>query len=350
MSDLLPTNYAQLLSDLKAQVLAAQGQAALSVNRELVLLYWQIGRSILQQQQNYGWGSKVIDRLSADLKREFPQMGGFSPRNLKYMRKFAEQWSDEAIVQEALAQITWFHNIALLEKLDSAELRLWYARQTVQNGWSRAVLVIQIESGLHLRLGNAAHNFNRTLPEPNSDLAASLLKDPYNFDFLTLTSTARERELERGLLEHIRQFLLELGQGFAYLGSQYHLQIGTGTQEEEDYYLDLLFYHVKLHCYVVVDLKMETFTPEHAGKMSFYLSVVDDLLKSPMDSPSIGLILCKTHNRLRAEYALRDLNKPIGISAFQITQALPENLRPSLPTIEELEIELLIDDTDKDFL
>ncbi|BCM94547.1 putative nuclease YhcG (plasmid) [Abditibacteriota bacterium] len=344
MSEILPAHYPQFLSILKARVASAQIRAALSVNRELVLLYWEMGRAILQEQEAHGWGAKVIDHLSADLKREFPQMQGFSPRNLKYMRRFAQEWPEEPIVQEALAQITWYHNIALLEKLSDADLRLWYARKTVENGWSRAVLALQIESGLHLRLGQAPNNFARTLPAPDSDLAAQLLKDPYNFDFLTLSESARERELEQGLLDHIRHFLLELGQGFAFLGSQYHLQIGAGTSEEEDFYLDLLFYHVRLHCYVVVDLKMEAFAPEHAGKMNFYLSVVDDLLKAPMDAPSIGLILCKTHNRLRAEYALRGMNKPVGVSAFEMTQALPANLRPSLPSIEELEAELSVDD------
>ena len=348
MTDLFPPSYAPFLAALKERVAQAQVKAALSVNRELVLLYWEIGRAILEQQEQHGWGAKVIDRLSTDLKRSFPQMSGFSPRNLKYTRRFAQAWPDEAIVQAPLAQITWYDNVALLEKLEEPQLRLWYARKTVENGWSRNVLALQIESGLHLRLGQASNNFARTLPDPSSDLAAQLLKDPYNFDFLTLSEAARERELEQGLLDHTRQFLLELGQGFAFLGSQYHVQIGSGTSDEEDFYLDLLFYHVKLHCYVVVDLKMEAFAPELAGKMNFYLSVADDLLKSPEDAPSIGLILCKTKNRLRAEYALRDMSKPIGISSFEIAQALPADLRPSLPSIEELEAELAGDDTTSD--
>ncbi len=343
MTSPLPAHYPQFLADLKGRVARAQVKAALSVNRELVLLYWEIGRAILEQQEQHGWGAKVIDRLSADLKRAFPQMSGFSPRNLKYMRRFAQEWPDEAFVQQFAAQMPWFHNCILLDKVKDIPVREFYIRQTIENGWSRAVLEMQIESGYHLRLGQAPNNFSRTLPEPASDLAAQLLKDPYNFDFLTLSQAARERELEQGLLDHIRQFLLELGQGFAFLGSQYHVQIGTGTSDEEDFYLDLLFYHVRLRCYVVVDLKMEAFAPEHAGKMNFYLSVVDDLLKAPQDAPSIGLILCKTRNRLRAEYALRDMNKPIGVSAFEITQALPADLQPSLPTVEELEAELAAD-------
>jgi len=345
MADLLPPSYAPFLAALKERVAQAQVKAAISVNRELVQLYWEIGRAILEQQEQHGWGAKVIDQLSADLKRAFPQMEGLSPRNLKYMRAMAQAWPDEAIVQQLVAQIPWGHNVRILDKVSDAPTREFYIRQTVQNGWSRAVLTLQIESGLHLRLGQAPNNFARTLPEPSSDLAAQLLKDPYNFDFLTLSEAARERELEEGLLDHIRQFLLELGQGFAFLGSQYHVQIGSGTPDEEDFYLDLLFYHVKLHCYVVVDLKMEAFAPEHAGKMNFYLSVVDDLLKAPEDAPSIGLILCKTKNRLRAEYALRDMAKPIGISSFEIAQMLPADLRPSLPSVEELEAELAGDDT-----
>jgi predicted nuclease of restriction endonuclease-like (RecB) superfamily len=340
MSEIVPLGYDQLFNTLKTRIREAQVRAALSVNRELVFLYWNIGRLILQEQEQHGWGAKVVDRLANDLRREFPDMKGFSPRNLKYMRRFAEQWPDEQFVQQVAAQIPWFHNCVLLDKIADVPTREWYIRQTIQNGWSRSVLLMQIESGLHQRLGAATTNFDRTLPAPQSDLAQQLLKDPYNFDFLTLGQDARERELERGLLEHLRDFLLELGQGFAFLGSQYHLQIGTGTPEEDDFYLDLLFYHVKLHCYVVIDLKMEEFKPEHAGKMNFYLSVVDDLLKGPQDAPSIGLILCKTKSNLQVEYALRGINAPLGISEFRILEALPAELEASLPTVEQLEAEL----------
>ena len=340
MSELLPVGYDHLLNDLKARIHHAQVKAALSVNRELVLLYWQIGRTILQQQEEYGWGAKVIERLAGDLRREFPDMGGFSPRNLKYMRRFAHEWPDEQFVQQLAAQIPWFHNCVILDKVADATTRGFYIRQTIQNGWSRSILTMQIESGLHKRLGNAPSNFERTLPAPQSDLAQQLLKDPYNFDFLTLAHDARERDLERGLLEHLRAFLLELGQGFAFLGSQYHLQIGGGTPDEDDFYLDLLFYHVRLHCYVVIDLKTEEFKPEHAGKMNFYLSVVDDLLKTPDDAPSIGLILCKTKNNLQVEYALRGLSAPLGIAEFRVLDALPPELESILPTIEQLEAEL----------
>lgn len=327
--------YDELLRDLKKQIEQAQVHAAVAVNRELVLLYWNIGRDILTRQQRQGWGAKVIDRLAADLHRAFPEMKGFSPRNLKYMRAFAEAWTDEAFVQEPLAQITWYQNLALLEKLKSPEERTWYARQTIEHGWSRAVLVLQIESDLYSRQGKATTNFERTLPTPQSDLARQLLKDPYNFDFLTLGEEVYERDLERGLVEHIREFLLELGVGFAFVGSQYHIEVG-----DQDFYLDLLFYHLRLRAYVVIELKISEFKPEYAGKMNFYLSAVDDLLKHEQDQPSIGIILCKTRNKVIAEYALRDIQKPIGVSSFQLMESLPEKLQGSLPTIEELEAEL----------
>jgi predicted nuclease of restriction endonuclease-like (RecB) superfamily len=327
--------YDRLLVDLKERIRTAQVRAALAVNRELVLLYWQIGREILSRQQQQGWGTKVIERLSKDLRRDFPEMKGFSRTNLLYMRAFAEAYPEEPIVQQVVGQIPWGHNTILLDKLKSPEERFWYARQTVEHGWSRNVLALQIDSRLHLRQGQSATNFSRTLPANQSDLAQQLLKDPYNFDFLTLGKDAHERDLERGLLEHIRQFLLELGAGFAFVGSQYHLEVG-----EDNFYIDLLFYHLKLRCFVVIDLKMGKFIPEYAGKMNFYLSVVDERLRHEDDQPSIGLILCRTENRLIVEYALRDLNKPIGVSAYQISESLPEHLQGSLPTIEQLEAEL----------
>ena len=335
MEPLSPDSYAQFLADLKSRIHAAQLRASLAVNRELVLLYWQIGRDILDRQRRESWGAKVIDRLATDLRRAFPEMKGFSPRNLKYMRAFAEAWPEEAFVQAVLAQITWYHNLAILEKIPAFEERIWYAKATIQHGWSRNVLVHQIESGLHRRQGKAVANFDRTLPSPQSELARDVIKDPYNFDFLTLGEEAHERDLERGLLDHLRQFLLELGVGFAFVGSQYRLTVGN-----QEFYIDLLFYHLKLRAYVVVDLKMRAFEPEFAGKMNFYLSAVDDLLRHADDQPSIGIILCKTRERFVAEYALRDVNKPIGISEYRLAESLPEKLKSSLPTIEELEKEL----------
>lgn len=336
--DLIPAGYDALLNDLKERIRTSQVKAALSVNRELVLLYWQIGRAIRARQAAEGWGSSVIDRLAEDLRREFPDVQGFSPRNLRYMRAFAEAWPDEPILQQAVADLPWGHNLVLLTKLDMPEERLWYAQQTIQNGWSRNVLVHQVESGLIRRHGAALTNFEQALPAPQSELAQQITKDPYTFDFLDLGPEAHERELERGLLEHIREFLLELGVGFAFVGSQYHLEVS-----DHDFYLDLLFYHFKLHCFVVIDLKIDEFKPEYAGKMNFYLSAVDDLVKQEGDQPSIGILLCKSSDRLMVEYALRDVSKPIGVSGYQIVEALPNQLEGSLPTVEQLEEEL--DDT-----
>lgn len=327
--------YDEFLRGLKERIRNAQLHAALAVNRELVLLYWQIGRDILVRQQERGWGAKVVDRLAADLRRAFPEIQGFSSRNLKYMRAFAEAWPDDTFVQQVVAQIPWGHNVRILDYVKDSSEREWYMRQTIQHGWSRNILVHQIESGLYRRQGKALTNFDRTLPAPQSELAQQILKDPYSFDFLTLGPDAQERDLERGLLSHIRDFLLELGVGFAFVGSQYHLEVGG-----QDYYLDLLFYHLRLRCCVVIDLKISEFQPEFAGKMNFYLSAVDDLLRHPTDQPSVGIILCKTKNKIVVEYALRDTNKPIGVSAYQLTESLPKQLQGSLPTIEELEAEL----------
>ncbi|GAP99871.1 PDDEXK nuclease domain-containing protein [Leptolyngbya sp. NIES-2104] len=334
-SSLVPEGYSQLLSDLKDRIRTAQVRAAVSVNRELVLLYWQIGQMILDRQAQAGWGAKVIDQLSKDLRREFPEVKGFSSRNLKYMRTFAEAYPELSIVQEVLAQITWYHNLALLEKLKITEDRLWYAQQTISNGWSRNVLVIQIETRLRDRQGKAITNFEQTLPKPQSDLANSLLKSPYSFDFLSLGREAQERDLENALVAHIRDFLLELGVGFAFVGSQYHLQVGN-----EDYYIDLVFYHLRLRCFVIIDLKMTEFTPEMSGKMNFYLAVVDDLLRHPDDQPTVGLILCKSKNQTIVEYALRSIKRPIGVSTHEIWDSLPEQFKNSLPSIEQLESEI----------
>jgi predicted nuclease of restriction endonuclease-like (RecB) superfamily len=334
---LLPEGYEELLGQLKERIRSAQIRAGLAVNREMVLLYWQIGRDILQRQAQQGWGAKVIDRLAADLHRAFPDMTGLSPRNLKYMRAFAAAWPDEPIVQGPLAQITWYHNIALLEKLRTEAERLWYARATVEHGWSRAVLVHWIESDLYQRQGKATTNFVKSLPSPQSDLAREILKDPYNFEFLSLAEEAEERALQKGLLDHIQQFLVELGAGFAFVGQQYRLEVGG-----EDFLIDLLFYHLKLRCYIVIDLKMTPFKPEYAGKMNFYLSAADDLLRHPDDKPSIGIILCKAKNQVVAEYALRDLAKPVGVSTYitKLVESLPPALRGSLPSPQELEAEL----------
>ena len=336
-ADLVPKDYEQFLGELKERIRTAQLRAAVSVNRELVLLYWQIGRDILARQKQHGWGAKVIEQLAGDLRREFPGMEGFSPRNLKYMRAFAQAWPDEPIVQQAAAQIPWFHNCVLLDKVKDPTEREWYVRQTIENGWSRNVLVHWIESDLYERQGKSSTNFEQSLPRCQSDLARELLKDPYDFQFLATAREAEEREIERGLVAHIREFLLELGAGFAFLGQQFRLEVGG-----EDFFIDLLFYHVKLRCYVVLELKAGPFKPQYAGKMNFYLSAVDDLLRHPDDKPSIGIILCKAKNKVIAEYALRDLAKPVGISSYvtKLVESLPKELQGNLPSAKQLEAEL----------
>jgi len=323
---LIPEGYDEFLRGLKERIRTAQVRAALAVNRELVLLYWRIGQDILERQRQSGWGSKVIDRLAADLRSAFPEMSGFSPRNLKYMRAFAEAWPDEDFVQQVAAQLPWFHNCTILDKLKNLAERIWYAQQTIENGWSRNILIHQIESNLFHRKGKAITNFDRTLPAPQSELAQQIIKDPYNFDFLSLGSEAKERDLERGLIAQLQKFLLELGVGFAFVGSQYPLEV-----DGEDFFIDLLFYHLKLRCFVVIDLKMDQFRPEYAGKMNFYLSAVDDLLKHSSDQPSLGIILCKTKKKMVVEYALRDTSKPLGVAEYRITAALPERLKGNLP-------------------
>jgi predicted nuclease of restriction endonuclease-like (RecB) superfamily len=311
------------------------GQGCAGGDAELVRLYWGIGRDILHRQAEEGWGAQVVDRLSADLRRAFPEMRGFSVRNLKYMRAFAEAWADEKFVQQVAAQLPWFHNCTVLDRVKAAKHREWYLRRAIEHGWSRNVLTHQIEVALHRRAGKAITNFSKTLPAAQSELAQQILKDPYAFDFLSLGTEAQERDLEGGLLRHLRDFLLELGVGFAFVGSQVHLEVGG-----EDFYLDLLFFHLKLRCFVVIDLKMGAFKPEYAGKMNFYLSAADGLLRHKDDQPSVGLILCKKKNKVVVEYALKDMTKPIGVSAYQLMERLPERLKGSLPTVEELEAEL----------
>ena len=323
------------LKEIKEHIRSAQQKAVLAANSEMITLYWQIGRDILGRQEQQGWGAKVVDRLADDLRREFPDMKGFSSRNLKYMRLFAETWTDGQFVQRVVAQIPWGHNLEILTKIKSLEEREWYARADIEYGWSRAVLVHQIESKLYHRQGKAITNFNKQLPAELSELAQQTLKDPYMFDFLGVGKEAHERDIENALVEHITRFLLELGAGFAYVGRQVHLEVGG-----EDFYLDLLFYHLKLRCYVVVELKAVAFKPEYAGKLNFYLSAVDAILKHEDDNPTIGLILCKDKNRLVAEYALKDISKPVGISEYRLIESIPEDLQGSLPSIEQIEAEL----------
>ncbi|MGB3494240.1 MAG: PDDEXK nuclease domain-containing protein [Elainellaceae cyanobacterium] len=328
-------NYFALLDGLKQRIRSAQVKAALTVNQELILLYWQMGCEILARQKQEGWGSKVIERLAQDLKREFPEMKGFSRSNLMYMRAFAEAYPDEPFVQQAAGRIPWFHNCTLLDKVKPPDERVWYIQKTIENGWSRNVLILQIESDLFKRQGGAITNFERTLPLPQSDLAQQIIKDPYNFDFLTLGDALQERELERGLIERIRDFLLELGVGFAFMGSQYPIVV-----DEKEYRLDLRFYHTRLHCHVVIDLKMGEFEPEFSGKMNFYVSAVDSYLRGDGDNRTIGIILCRSKRKTTVEFALQDVHKPIGVSTYRLNQNLPKQLQDNLPTAEQLEMEL----------
>jgi predicted nuclease of restriction endonuclease-like (RecB) superfamily len=367
-----PTDYATLLQGIKQRIRASQVRATLAANAELIRLYWDIGYAISRRQQREGWGRAVIPRLARDLHNELPEVKGFSERNIDRMVGFYRVYptllaispppvaklhpshipsSANAILPTAVAklrespdrenlwrhvaQLPWAHNVLLVQKIKDLPTRVWYMQQAVANGWSRNVLALQIDSGAHLRVGKAITNFAERLPPLHSDLATQILKDPYIFDFLTLQKPFHERELETGLLIHVQKFLLELGQGFAFVGRQYHLEVGA-----EDFYVDLLFYHLHLRCFIVIDLKKGPFRAEYAGKMNFYCNVLDDKLRHKTDQPTIGLILCQDKNRLVAEYALKGLDKAIGVSEFQLTRALPRQLQSSLPTIRQIEMEL----------
>lgn len=330
-----PTGYADWLAELKARIHSAQQRATLAVNRELVLLYWQIGRDILERQAREGWGAKVIDRLAHDLRTAFPDMKGFSPRNLKYMRSFAQAWPEAEFVQQAAAQLPWFHLCTLIDKLKTREERDWYLSAATQHNWSRNVLEMQIETHLRARSGQAVTNFEARLPAPLSDLARESLKDPYRFDFLGLTDEAQERAVEDALVKHVTQFLLELGAGFAFVGRQVLLDVGG-----DEFFIDLLFYHLKLRCYVVIELKGGKFKPEHLGQLGFYLTAVNKQVKGEHDNPTIGLLLCKSKNKVVAEYALGDSAQPMGVAEYKLLESLPAELQTSLPTIEAIEQEL----------
>ncbi|KVT55655.1 PDDEXK nuclease domain-containing protein [Burkholderia ubonensis] len=328
-------DYRSWLTDLKQRVEHARQRAAASANRELVTLYWQIGRDILERQQLQGWGAKVIDQLARDLKDAFPDMRGFSPRNLKYMRALAQAWPAPEFVQQPAAQLPWFHLCTLLDKVKDPADRDWYAGKSLEHGWSRNVLAMQIDTQAHTRAGSAVTNFDARLPPPQSDLAREALKDPYVFDFLGLTEDAQERDIEQALTRHITRFLLELGAGFAFVGRQYRLEVGG-----DEFFIDLLFYQLKLRCYVVVELKATPFWPDYAGQLNFYLSAVDAQLRAPEDQPTIGLLLCRERNRLVAEYALRGMANPMGVAEYQLLRQIPKSLESGLPSIDRIEAEL----------
>lgn len=329
-----PEDYGAFLDALKTRVRSARLNAAVAVNQELIGLYWSMGRDIAERERRAGWGARIITQLAADLQAAFPEMTGLSPRNLRYMRDFASAYPDPEFVQQVAAKLPWGHHIALLGARSNDERR-FYVRQAVDQGWSRNVLTHQIQTDLYRRQGQAQTNFDATLPAPQSELAKALIKDPYAFDFLAMTPDMQERDLERGLLEQLRQLILELGKGFAFVGSQYPLEVG-----DQDYRLDLLFYHLRLRCFVVIELKVEAFRPEFAGKMNFYLSAVDDQLRHLTDQPSIGIILCQTRNETIVEYALRDSAKPMGVATYTVSTALPAPLEDALPTLDDLSRQL----------
>ncbi len=332
-----PADYAPLLAELKQRIRQERVRILLASNSAMVLLYWDIGQRILEKQHLQGWGARIIDRLSADLREAFPGMSGFSPRNLKYMRAFCAAWPERSVVQRAVAQLSWRHNIALLEKLDNPEQRLWYAQASIEYGWSRNILALQIDSHAIQRQGKAQHNFSNTLPPPDSDMASQIFKDPYLFDFLGTDAARREKVLEQGLIDHVQQFLLELGQGFAFVGRQVHLEMGN-----DDFYLDLLFYHLKLRCYVVVELKARKFEPGDGAQLGMYMTAVNRLLCHPDDKPSLGLLLVREKNRVLVEYALNNSTQPISVAEWQthLTRTLPNELQTCLPSIEDIEAEL----------
>ena len=320
---------------LKSRIQGARQQILLAANQTQIRLYYEIGQEILERQEQQGWGAKVIDRLSADLREAFPDMKGFSRRNLIYMMKFAQSCPNMQFVQQSAAQLPWFHIVLLLTKVSEPTEREWYAQQAIQNGWSRSTLESNIKNQLCQRQGAAITNFPERLPVAHADLAVQILKDPYHFDFLGLGDEAHERDIENALVRHITRFLLELGAGFAFMGRQFRLEVG-----DSEFFIDLLFYHVRLKCYVVVELKATEFKPEHAGQLNFYLAAVDAQIKAPDDKPTIGLLLCKSKNRLVAEYALSGIEKPIGVAEYQLVRALPEPLDTCLPSIEEIEAAL----------
>ncbi len=350
--------YADLLTSVKVRIRQGQTRAVMAANAELISLYWDVGKMIDERQRLEGWGAGVIPRLSRDIRNELPEVKGFSERNIKLMVQFYHEYPDlmpigqravaqltvqlspeqedgKELMQRLVAQLLWSQNVLLIQAVKDLSIRCWYARSTIEQGWSRDGLAMMIKSRIHERQGKTVSNFSERLPFIQSKLVQEALKDPYIFDFMTLEEPFHERELETELIRHLEKFLLELGRGFAFVGRQYRLEVG-----EDDYYIDLLFYHLKLRCFVVIELKKGSFKAEYAGKMNFYCNVVDDLLRHQDDNPTIGLILCQDKKDVLAEYALRGIDKPIGVSEYELTRALPENLKSALPSIEDIEREL----------
>lgn len=328
------SEYKQILESVKNEILKSQYKAMQVVNKELIFMYWHIGKIIVD---NSKWGNKFIDSLSIDLKLEFPEITGFSVRNLKYMKKMAEEYPDFEFVQQVVAQIPWGHNIILIDKVKNIEERKWYIKQSIINGWSRSLLTMQIESKLYERqvIAEKVTNFPTTLPDTQSDLAIQTMKDPYLFDFISLKGKVKELEIEKAMIDKIKDVLIELGKGFAFVGEQYKI-----TVSEKEYFIDLLFYHLKLKCYIVVELKAREFEPTDAGQLNFYLSAIDDLVKDKTDNATIGLLLCKSKDNFTAEYALRNISSPIGVSEYKLLEDIPEYLQSQLPKAEEIELHI----------
>ena len=326
---ILDKNYVSVFENIKEQIRMAQHKALLNANREMIYLYWNIGKII---DANSEWGNKFVDNLSKDIRREFPSSKGFSTRNLKSMVRFYREYQEDEFVQTVAAQIPWSHNLEIL-RVKSKEERLWYIEKTIENGWSKNILAHQIDTNLYMRQveNNKISNFQNRLEVSQSELILETMKDPYVFDFLDLQENIKEKDLETALMNNITKVLLELGKGFAFIGNQYHLEIAG-----EDFFIDLLFYNITIKCYVVIELKIGEFKPEYAGQLSFYLTAVDETLKIESDKPTIGLLLCRHKNNIIAEYTLRDMEKPMGVSEYSVNDYLPQDLKDDLPSLEEL--------------
>jgi predicted nuclease of restriction endonuclease-like (RecB) superfamily len=334
----LDKEYKAFLNDLKGKIHSIRLKASLAVNHAVIELYWYIGVQIIEKQKTTNWGDKLLEELSSDLRHSFPETRGFSPTSLKRMRMLATCYSKLEFGSQPVTQLPWGHIQLLLFKIKDEKVRDWYAVQCLENGWSRPTLEKYIKNDLYTAQGcgtNKATNFLARLPAPQSSLAQDMIKNPYNFDFLGLHDEAYEREIEHASIQHIAKFMLELGKGFAFVGSQVPITIN-----DEEFFVDMLFYNLRLRCFTIIEIKTTKFKPEHAGQLNFYLSAIDDLMKHPTDNPSIGILLCKSRDKLVAEYALKSIEKPIGVSEYQLTRAIPENLKASLPTIEEIETEL----------
>lgn len=332
----LGQEFKNIVNEIKSEIKTTQIKVAIESNKSLINLYFRIGKIL---NDNYKYGNKFVDDVSRELKLEFPNIEGFSVRNLKYMKKFYLEYKGDELVQRIVAQLPWRHNIALMSKIKDNNLRKKYAEATIKNGWSKDMLVMQIENNYHLRIGNSSNNFKIALPDINSDLANNTIKDPYVFDFLTLKENYKEKELEQAMIEKIKDVLIELGKGFSFVGNQYKV-----STENNDYYIDLLFYHLDLRCYIVVELKTTEFKPEYIGQLGFYVTAVNEILRKETDNQTIGLLLCKNKDRLTAKWSLKSTNVPIGITSYELNKYIPKDVLEKLPTEEDLNLHININE------